>query len=1407
VDHEGAEGLDGSVDASETTGAQGVPQVGASRMAAVQAAVARWRRALINLDGNNRLLYYRDLKVGTLDLLSSQGRGADAARHALLSGRSVRLSQLFAADIDDEETEATGEGVSLPGRRASPLEAAAKRARAIVSKAVENYEERGLETLFLAQGMASWVDDQTKAQPQAPVLLWPVEVKAVGGAAKDFSLRLGETPDVNPTLLHMLEHRYALRLDRAVLEERVEVPENGPLDTKPLYETLEEAAKEVAGFSITERLVVGNFSYAKQPMVDDLDAFEEELAAHDIVAAIAGDEEAREALRSGRADAQPQAPDTTPAADEYLVAPADASQNWAINAAVAGESVVIQGPPGTGKSQTITNLIAALSARGKSVLFVAEKRAAIEAVLERLDERGLADLVMDLHGGTASRKRISQGLGQALAGLRAQPAPDMDGLHRKVQRGRDHVLEHVEAMHELREPFGVSLYTLQGKALATPERARVNVSLPQDVITELTLSHMEEMADVAADAGQLRERATSPKLNPWAGATVSDHADAEAAYTAALALAGTWPSFEEAVHGVSNEAGFTVALPVGAWRNAIKTLLALAAVGTGYEKSVASLELESLSKALHPARRGALGRLWARLSDRPYREAVAAVRACRTPQGQARRGGRAALTCVTTLLDGQKLWQTGAGSGQPRALTAAQRCAEAWQKFSEALEALSAYVDIEELLAQPPTDTGAQVDALISDRGGLEVLLRYQAVRNQLEKAGLASLIVEIEEVGADEAIAPAMLWHVWALAVRERIAGSDPRVGRFHGAVHRRRVEEYRAADAEHIATTPQRVRYAVSRNAAEVRDRYPEEDALVGREVGKARRHLPIRDFFAQAPHVLTAIKPCWTMSPLLVSQLLPGKSPCFDVVIFDEASQVEPADAVPALLRGHQVVVAGDRYQLPPTPFFVSQASADLVEGEDEEGALADGALVEGFESVLDVLSSGILRDFWLRWHYRSHHEELIAFSNHHIYNRALTTFPGVGGIAPLTHRLVKPVSIQAKVKSAPEEVALLVDLVLQHAATRPEESLGVITLSLAHAQAVTEALRQRMAEWDGAAEFLTASGPDRFFVKNIETVQGDERDAIIFSLGHSKRPDGTLDYRIFGPLLRDGGERRLNVAVTRARASLTLVSCFSHDDMQAGRSSARGVELFREYLAYAASGGVDLGSAADAPVLNPFEIAVGEALERAGIPVVPQVGASGYRIDFAASHPVRRGEFVLAIECDGAAYHSSLTARDRDHLRQQVLEDRGWRFHRIWSSEWFAEPEGQVEAALDAYQAAVAFADARPVVADAREDGNHTTVSDERQARAVDRTSGLGESRADLSMARLRGPQPVEQGRGTIKAYSHAELKAMVRWVEKDTVARTKLEVVESVFSALGFRRRRQTIMDAIGAAVDDVRGQV
>ena len=455
-------------------------------------------------------------------------------------------------------------------------------------------------------------------------------------------------------------------------------------------------------------------------------------------------------------------------------------------------------------------------------------------------------------------------------------------------------------------------------------------------------------------------------------------------------------------------------------------------------------------------------------------------------------------------------------------------------------------------------------------------------------------------------------------------------------------------------------------------------------------------------QARDVLFAAKPCWATSPLMVSQVLPA-SRLFDVVIFDEASQVTPADAVPSIMRAHQVIVAGDDRQLPPTNFF--RQVGDGEPEDDDPGVADEDALVSfgsGFESILDTLRP-LLPTWPLTWHYRSRDERLVAFSNARIYGGALTTFPGVIRDDCLRHVVVAqdagggPEAGQEA--SVAGEAAVVVDLVLDHARRRPTASLGVIALGIRHAERIDEMLRLALADHPGLEEFFAEDRPEPFFVKNLERVQGDERDSIILSIGYGKHRDGRMRYH-WGPLLRNGGERRLNVAVTRARQRLTVVSSFSSRDVDPDRVTSAGARLLCDYLEYTDSGGVAAaGRAPERAGLSPFDADVAERLAGLGITVAPRYGVGGYRVDFAAAHPAEPGRMVLAIEADGASYRDSRSARDRDRLRKEHLERLGWTFHRIWSTNWFSDPEAEVAKVQRAYQAAVARVGPEPAPDDA------------------------------------------------------------------------------------------------------------
>ena len=693
--------------------------------------------------------------------------------------------------------------------------------------------------------------------------------------------------------------------------------------------------------------------------------------------------------------------------------------------------------------------------------------------------------------------------------------------------------------------------------------------------------------------------------------------------------------------------------------------------------------------------------------------------------------------------------------------------------------------------AQTVARIAATLDALSMTRATVLKAAEVRRLQRSLDAAGVWPLIADMMTARLASDLCAARFTYAWLQSIVESVEFTDARVGAFDATHHGRVVDEFRKLDASHIRSASGRIRRRYAERVVIARDRYPKEAAVIIKQAGLKHGHLPLRALFGQAPHVLQAVKPCWAMSPLVVSQLLPSDRRYFDLVLFDEASQITPADAIPSILRGQRLVVAGDDQQLPPTAFFASQSAEDEAE---EDQADIDLAATKGFESILDSLRS-LLRLRMLTWHYRSRDERLIAFSNVQFYDRSLTTFPGVTGDDCLEHVLVpfRP-GLVGQENSAADEVNKVVRLIIAHAEERPNESLGVIAMGITHATRIDDALRNALRDRRDLDGFFVEGRDEAFFVKNLERVQGDERDAIILSVGYGKTPDGRLLYR-FGSINLEGGERRLNVAVTRAKRRMTVVSSFSAADMDPKRMSSRGANLLRDYLIYAESRGADLGEAlVEHPELNPFEIEVRDYLVRAGVPIVAQLGASGYRIDFAAQHPTRPGQYVLAIECDGASYHSSATARDRDRLRQAQLELLGWRFHRIWSGDWFSDRERACARAVAAYRNAVTDADAGRL----KPPGTTTRVT------SADAAVPMAPASSSTAPAPTRGPRPPIQPWGTIDAYSRAQLVALATWIESDTLLRTENQLLDEMMKELGFARHGSKIVAAFRAAIQDSR---
>jgi hypothetical protein len=527
-----------------------------------------------------------------------------------------------------------------------------------------------------------------------------------------------------------------------------------------------------------------------------------------------------------------------------------------------------------------------------------------------------------------------------------------------------------------------------------------------------------------------------------------------------------------------------------------------------------------------------------------------------------------------------------------------------------------------------------------------------------------ASQLVDIFRKGAYQ----EWIHHVYA---------EDPHLGEFRREKHEQLIADFRRLDKELIRLSSNRV-------IDEANNRKPQDILIQAndsevttllKEAVKKRRLMPIRTLLQRIPNLLSRLKPCLLMSPMSVSQFIPPELMKFDVILFDEASQIVPEDAIGTIYRGKTIVVAGDNKQLPPTSFFQKSLLEDVDWDEiDEED-------VEVFDSILDEVVGIGLPVKTLRWHYRSKHEELIAFSNHYFYDGTLITFPSA--IARHEALGVKRVYVSDGVydrggrRNNLREAEAVADVVFEHFERYPKTTLGVVTFSIAQMDAVEEAIENRRKQLPEFEHFFKEDRLEGFFVKNLENVQGDERDVIILCLGYGYDSQGKMTMN-FGPVNRAGGERRLNVAVTRARERTILVTSIRSSDIDLESAKSEGTIRLHDYLEYAEKGPETLKSADVEPAgfEFPLEEDVAMVLQRLGYAVIPHVGCSSCPIDMGVVDPNDSGNYLLGIEFDGVTYQQSSSARDRDRLREQVLKQLGWRVHRVWSPAWVARRDSEI-----------------------------------------------------------------------------------------------------------------------------------
>ena len=1316
-------------------------------------AVVEWGDELAALGGRDPLLNFRDLKVGTLDLAAAEPE----ARKRLLDGESITVTRLFPHE---------------------PLRSSALRSvRAIRDKARELSEERGIAACVLAVGIATWADPFSAHRPTAPVLLRPATVTARDAAETDFVIDMAEEPEVNPVLLHALNKQLGLRFEPDDLRDAT-----GTLRYPVVVERMREFAPAhvVDGFSVAHRAVLGTFTKVPLALALDLAALRPELERNEVIAALAGDTDA---------PVSPAAP--TPTRVENLVLDADWRQHSAVATAAAGSHLRINAPAGTGRTQTIANLVAELVGQGKSVLVVGTKQARMRELVSRLASAGLDDVVLDLSDGRTSSpdsvRRIAEVARRLADEPHAAPQPEQPS-------SVDALWDYCEALHRPREPWGTSAYDAMVAVVDAPAQARTAAIIPPDALKRLDDDATKATRERLREFAELEGLSLGEDDSAWYNSTVPTKGDAEL-------LATTVTDLKEAGLPVLRDTATRAAVEVGlvgpqTTGECFETVTLLNTVGSTLDRfgpeiwaapldDMVAATADRRERATHGSSVGVVAR---RQLRRQARELL------RNPRDRA--GMHEALRDARDQL---KAWRERTREGgQPRIgahLNSANIAVEAvGERLATLIEANPRAAQLADMTYP---EAAGLLTALATDEQHLFAIPRLSELQAELSAAGLDDLVDVLREWQMSPEHVVAAFDYSRNRSLLETWRAEEPVLRSFDPIEHERLVDAFQAADHDVLQAAGARVRAARARRFAEVAEEYAGQAVVVSGERGPRTP----RELLIAAPDVTLAAVPCWVMSPLVVASVLPARQ-LFDVVIVEEAGRLPVSQAVPSLARASQVVVVGDEQELTSAPF--TTAVEPDVEPDEPTGHPAEAPALSVFEAVGASVAAATLAT-----QYRARDDRLVSFPSRVAYRGGLAAVPGVRGPSPLHHELVEVPLGAEPVDSTAAEVTRVVELVLEHAHTRPHQSLGVVTVGSRHAGRIDDALRRALVRSPVAARFIREDREEPFFIKAAERAVGDVRDAVILSIGYGRSVDGRVIYR-FGALDRPGGNRLLAMAIAAARERLTVVSAFGADDLSPRRLTTRGAQALRDLLAYveATSDGVVDGHGSE----DSLEAVIADRLRAAGADVVVGLGSPGVRIPVTARHPSRKDRLVLAVETDGPAYAAQPTVRDRDRLRPEQLARLGWAVHRVWSTAWLDDPNGEAERLVSAYERAVSIADAFDWAEAAAQADDVIGMPDDGgdpvnalvDARAAgseqDEQSADPDEQPAQAPSVERGPRPRLTAGLPIGAYTRRELAALARWVESDGRVRTEAEAITEIAYELGLPDRAPRAEDSIRHAV-------
>ncbi len=1246
--------------------------------------INKWLNKLIDLSRRNRQLYFRRTKASTVELIQPD----DQEIFDMLVNRRKKMTIIY-RDIDslnrpkqdltdfmDEKIEEEPLTYSKPLKSGEILtdkedKELYKILRNLSSRSRSSFQEQGVNILFLSFGFLQWKDIAfSDSINSSPLILVPVILERTS-LLQPYKLKFFDDDILlNPALALKLENDFKIKLPQ--FSEEIEAIETY---FSEIESTLNEYS-ETRSWKIVRDVYLSFFSFSKLVMYRDIKDNIELIKNHKILNNLI-EEKSNEQIvwLSGEELDQIDSKET------FHILDADSSQQNVILNAEQGKTFTVQGPPGTGKSQTIANIIATSLAREKTVLFVSEKMAALEVVMKRLEECGFANFCLGLHSYKTKKKTVFEELGSCLLDKKEYKNPRLHFL-KELTHDRELLNNYFKTLRQTYSPFDISAYYIHGKLV---ELADVTFYPKYNLrIENLSRKMFSRVIETFKKIDILRPLFKNYNDNPWYGFDISN-------LTFEFRNSVIF-EFDETIDTINQLEKFSIKI-----KKAISStkLLNFFQIINFYEYSINQnidfllYDIENILQRFSTKYKSFI-----RILKSEYRKDVKKIRFLLEIDEKLKYIDIKQI--LEEALNYKKLLQV------PNSLNwesinveiQKQQIIQFDQEFYNILsqEIKNYTTRIKYLRILFPKIDSKVFDINLEKVSFEKMLLWLKEKIDKIDKIddwnSIDSLRIELKELNVENLFFTSLKYETRIVNLEKSfekfiyniyldyIYSKNPILRKFRSLTFDSALENFKNLDKKHINISRKRLQYILSNLRPKTQWVMADSSDIniLKKEIIKKRRIKPIRLLFSQIPNLVKSLKPCFLMSPLSISKYLNPEIYKFDIVIFDEASQVRPEDSIGAIMRGSQVIIVGDQKQLPPTTFF--QALSD----DNYEDYYED----VDFESILESFSLSNFPNLLLEHHYRSRDESLIAFSNYHFYDNQLYTYPAIyhnkDNLGIEFEYVHDGIYDRGKSRTNKVEAIRVAELILHHFKTDPELSLGVIAFSQAQQNAIGAALEHLIRQEIQYEKYIQKGDLEHFFIKNLENVQGDERDVMFFSIGYGKDIDGKLSLN-FGPLNRVGGERRLNVAITRARYKVKIISSIYAREIDVSRTQSKGLKLLKQYIEYAENKGElsyikERNTFVDEEFDSPFEIEVYKALKNLGYDVHTQIGSSGFKIDLGVVHPRFPGQYILGIECDGSQYHSSFTARDRDRIRQKFLESLGWKIYRIWSYDWITNRQKEI-----------------------------------------------------------------------------------------------------------------------------------